>query len=65
MVKSADATDIELNNDLEKIGESAFEWKINFNCDPAKQVQMINHPPLFHNQNVVPQTSLQNCLGMF
>ena len=44
-----------------------------FNRDPAKQaqelsfsskVQMINHPPLFFNQNVVPQTSLQKLLGM-
>ena len=26
---------------------------------------MINHPPLFLSQNVVPQTSLQKHLGMF
>ena len=26
---------------------------------------MINHPPLFFNQNVVPQTSLQKHLGMY
>ena len=45
---------------------------MNFNPDPTKQVlifsrkgQMINHPPLFFNQNVVSQTSLQKHLGMF
>ena len=73
MVKNTDASNIGLNNDLEKIVESAFQWKMNFNRDPAKQpqklsfsskVQMINHPPLFFNQNVVPQTSLQKLLGM-
>ena len=44
-----------------------------FNPDPTKQaqelifprnVQMINHPPLFFNQNVVPLTSLQKHLEM-
>ena len=47
---------------------------MNFNPDHTKQaqelifsrkVQMINHPPLFFNQNVVPQTSLQKHLGMY
>ena len=47
---------------------------MNFNPDLTKQaqkltfsrkVQMINHPPLFFNQNVVPQTSLQQHLGMY
>ena len=47
---------------------------MNFNPDPTKQaqelifsrkVQMINHPPLFINQNVVPQTSFQKHLGIY
>ena len=47
---------------------------MNFNLDPTKQAQelifslkvrMINHPPLFFNQNLVPQTSLQKHLGMY
>ena len=47
---------------------------MNLNPDPTKQaqelifslkVQMTNHPPLFFNQNVLPQTSLQKHLGMF
>ena len=46
---------------------------MNFNPDPSKQaqelifswkVQMTNHPPLFFNQNVVLQTSLQKHLKM-
>ena len=74
VVKNADASNIDLNNDLKKIGEQAFQWKMNFNLDHTKQaqelifsrkVQMINHPPLFFNQNVVPQTSLQKHLGMY
>ena len=47
---------------------------MNFNPDPTKQaqelifsrkVQTTNHPPLFFNENVVPQTTLQKHLGMF
>ena len=47
---------------------------MNIDPDPTKQaqepifsreVQTINHPPLFSNQNVVPQTSLQKDLGMY
>ena len=74
VVKNVDVSNIDLNNDLKKIGEWAFQWKMNFNPDPTKQaqelifsrkVQMTNHPPLFFNENVVPQTSLQKHLGMF
>ena len=47
---------------------------MNFDPDPTKQaqelifsrkVQTTNHPPLFFNENVVPQTTLQEHLGMF
>ena len=31
----------DLNDDLEKIGNWAFKWKMNFNSDPNKQVQEI------------------------
>ena len=46
---------------------------MNFNPDPTKQaqelifsrkVQMINHPPLFFNQNIAPKASLPKHLGM-
>ena len=45
-----------------------------FNPDPTKQaqelnfsrkVQTTNHPPLFFNENIVLQTTLQKRLGMF
>ena len=75
VVKNVDASNIDLNNDLKKICEWAFQWKMNFNPDPTKQtqgqmtnhrkVQTTNHPPLFFNENVVPQTSLHKHLGMF
>ena len=47
---------------------------MNFNPDPTKQaqelifsgkVQTTNQPPLFFNENIVPQTTLQKHLGMF
>ena len=71
---NADASNIDLNNELKKIGEWAFQWKMNFNPDPIKQaqemifsckVQMINNPHLFFNQNVVPLTSFKKHLRMF
>ena len=39
VVKNVDASNIDLNNDLKKIGEWAFQWKMSFNPDPTKQVQ--------------------------
>ena len=74
VVKNVNASNIDLNNDLKKIGEWAFQWKMSFNPDPNKQaqelifsrkVQTTNHPPLFFNENVVPKTTLQKHLGMF
>ena len=74
VVKNVDASNIDLNNDLKKIGEWAFQWKMSFNPDPNKQaqelifsrkVQTTNHPSLFFNENVVPKTTLQKHLGMF
>ena len=63
VVKNVDASNIDLNNDLKKIGEWAFQWKMGFNLDHTKQaqelifsrkVQTTNPPPLFFNENVVP-----------
>ena len=74
VVKNVDASNIDLNNYLKKISKWAFQWKINFNPDPTKQaqelifsrkVQTTNHLPLFFNENVVQQTTLQKHLGMF
>ena len=52
----------ELNNDLKKIGDWAFQWKMSFKPDPGKQTQKVifsrkfkkvSHPLLvFNNGNV-------------
>ena len=64
----------ELNNDLRKISNWAYQWKISFNPDPLKQAQEVifshkitktNHPTLFFNDNPVHQVTLQKHLGMF
>ena len=73
VVKNVNASNIDLNNDLKKIGEWAFQWKMSFNPDPTKQAQELifsrkvqtTNPPLFFNKNVVPKTTLQRHLGMF
>ena len=65
--KNVEASNTDLNNDLKKIGEWAFQWRMNFNPDPTKQaqkltfsrkMQMTNHLPLFFNENAVPETTL-------
>ena len=64
---------IELNSDLKKINDCAFQWKINFNPDPSKQAQetifsrklkKATHPPLIFNNNNVSQVSFQTHLGV-
>ena len=71
--KNTNASDIDLNNDLKKIGEWAFQKEMNFNPDPAKQVQelffsrkvqMINHPPFFQSK-CCSANSLQKHIEMF
>ena len=63
----------DLNKDLERINNWAFQWKMNFNPDPAKQAhevifsrkaKEIYHPPLGFNITSVPQSSSQNHLGV-
>ena len=65
--KNVEASNTDLNNNLKKIGEWAFQWRMNFNPDPTKQAQKLifsrkiqttNHLPLFFNENFVPQTTL-------
>ena len=54
---------IELNSDLKKISDWAFQWKMTFNTDRRKQAQEIKfsrklkkvtHPPLLFNNNCFP-----------
>ena len=41
VVYDINASVSDLNEDLEKIGNWAFKWKMNFNLDPNKQVQKL------------------------
>ena len=64
---------IELNSDLKKINDWAFQWKMTFNPDCSKQAQEIifsrklkkvTHPPLLFNNNNVSQVNFQTHLGV-
>ena len=62
IVHESNATANDLNNDLAKINDWAYQWKMNFNPDPFKQAQEVlfsrkiksqNHPCLHFNNNPV------------
>ena len=63
----------ELNDDLKKVNDWPFQWKMSFNPDPSKQAQKVifshkskrsTHPPLVFNNNNVSQTYSQKHLGV-
>ena len=60
----------ELNEDLKKISEWAFQWKMIFDLDATKQAQEVifsrrkKKPPLFFNNAIVSQTNSQKHLGV-
>ena len=63
----------ELTDDLKKINNWAFQWKMSFNPDPSKQVQelifscktkRLNQPPLVFNNNNVSQDFPQKQLSV-
>ena len=63
----------ELNNDLKKVNDWAFQWKMSFNPDPNKQAQDVifsrkskrsTHSPLVFSNNNVSQTYSQKHLGV-
>ena len=63
VVQNKNSAANDLNSDLMKISDWAFQWKIMFNPDPKKQAQevffsrKINHPPLHFNGNLVKSSS--------
>ena len=72
VVENINSTANNLNSDLIKISDWAFQWKMRFNPDPIKQAQevifsrkisKIDHPPLHFNENLV-KSSTQKHLGM-
>ena len=63
----------DLNSDLMKISDWAFQWKMRFNLDPKKQAQevvfstkinKINHPLLYFIENLVKSSSTHKHLGI-
>ena len=71
--QNINSTGTDLNSDLSKISDWAFQWKMNFNLDPNKQAQevvfsrkinKINHPPLLFNRNLIKSSSSHKHLGM-
>ena len=62
-----------LNSDLIKINDWAFQWKMRFNPDPKKQAQevifsrkinKIDHSPLYFNEDLVKSSSTHKHLRM-
>ena len=62
-----------LNNDLLRIQQWAYQWKMSFNPDPTKQAQEVifsrknkkpYHPNLIFNQTNVNRISSQKHLGL-
>ena len=73
VVFDASSTATTLNNDLLKIQQWAYQWKMSFNPDPSKQAHEVifsekhskpNHPYLFFNQQQVLKVSNQKHLGI-
>ena len=73
VVHNINSTANDLTNDLIKISNWAFEWKMWFNPDPNKQAQevtfsrkinKIDHLLLYFNQNSVKLSSTHKHLGM-
>ena len=73
IVQNTNSTANDLNSDLIKISDWAFQWKMRFNSDPKKQAQevifsrnksKIDHPPLYLNGSLVKSSSTQKHLGM-
>ena len=63
----------QLNNDLNKVSDWAYTWKMSFNPDPSKQAQEVifsrkytkeDHPPIYFNDIPVTETTVQKYIGM-
>ena len=64
----------QINNDLYKINEWPYQWKINFNSDTSKQAQKVIfsckikitvHPDLVFNNDLINETTIQKHFRMF
>ena len=63
-----------INNDLIKISEKAYQWKISLNPDPTKQAQEVSfsrklkkrvHPKMFFNDDLVARSNDQKHLRIY
>ena len=73
VVHNINTTPSDLNEDLEKIYNWAFKWKMNFNPEPNKQAQEIIfsrkntaslHPVVYFDNKPVKSTQIHKQLGM-
>ena len=73
MVNDINTSASDLNQDLEKIGNWAFKWKMNLNTDPNKQAQKIIfsrkkivslHPVAYFDNKPVKSSQKHKHLGM-
>ena len=73
MVNDINTSASDLNQDLEKIGNWAFKWKMNLNTDPNKQAQKIIfsrkkivslHPVVYFDNKPVKSSQKHKHLGM-
>ena len=73
VIHNINSTANNLNSDLTKISNWAFQWEMRFNPDPNKQapevifsrkINKIDHTPLYFNQNLVKLPSTRKHLGM-
>ena len=73
VVHDINASASDLNEDLEKIGNWAFKWKMNINPKPNKQAQEITfsrkktvslHPVVYFDSRPVKSTQIHKHLGM-
>ena len=74
VVHNVDLSEKQLNDDLSKISEWAFQWKMSFNPDFSKQAQeidfsckthKISHPKVNFNNSPVVQSTYQKHLGLY
>ena len=74
VIDDVNSPQIDLNEDLDKINNREYQWKMSFSPDPSKKAQEIIiswkvnnvlHPPLTFNNVDVGQIRSQKHLGMF
>ena len=64
----------QLNNDLDKVSDWAYTWKMSFNPDSSKPAQQVvfsrnctkeDHPPIYFNDIPVTQNTVKKHIGLY